>query len=1423
MKRDKTGRFTQAWNGETKQAVKLSLTNTAWQLLEQQSRDLGVSRSELVERYARHLQVCSSTCKSIVLNSGKSSQFTRPAVTPNIRPSEESLMEQVAVLQQCNQELQNQIVELQNRVEALRSQEQRFRQIVDAIPHIVWTCQPDGSLEYFNQQSLDAFGVTLDQIFLEDWHPLVHPDDLPRTVAAWEQAVSTGNHYQLEYRLKMADGSYRWYLSQALPDRGESGQITRWFGTCTEIESSKQLEQSFQQQAEAQANERQWLEAVLNLLPTPLILVDPERYCVTFSNQAANAIAGVDLAKDVGATYNADYHCTDLAGEMIPPDQTPAARAARGEKFVGTEISWHTPVGDFPLLVYADVLPAMHNHAATSVIVFQDIHERKQIEEQLKESQRLIQKVADATPGILYIYDLVEQQNVYVNCQIGEILGYTVDQVQAMGSLLFPTLMHPDDLATLPIHIERFDRAQDGEVVEFEYRMRHANGEWRWLWSRDLVFSRTRSGVPCQILGISHDITDRKHAELMNMRLYQAEQAARAQAEASEQRFRCLAESIPQIVWVAQPTGFTEYVNQRWFDYTGLTLEESQNPNSCFRHPDDHDPFVRAWMKAVANKETFQAEQRIRRADGTYRWHLSRAYPLLDDNGEIVKWFGSCTDIDDWKRMEQTQGFLAQASQTFAAASLDLQTILDTVTRLSSDLAGDVCVLSLVNENQRSLEPVSLYHADPAVRSFVTDLLARYPRRIDEGIGGQVMQTGQPLLMSVMSQQAFGEVIKPEYRLYLERFPIRSTLLVPLKVQGQSIGVLSLTRHAPADPHTQDDLHLFQDLADRAAMAIANAQLYQQAEQARQQAERTADRTLRLQAVTAALSESLTPEQVAQVIAQQTVSAVHAASILVALVTPQKDELEIIHYFGDEMEVGEEWRRLPLNIATPLTDAVRTGQPMWEASLEERMAGYPHLADAYAKMKYPAWVSLPLMIQGQPVGGMSITFDQLPHLEADDRAFMLSLAQQCAQAIARAQLYEAEQQARAQAEAANRIKDEFLAVLSHELRTPMNPILGWSRLLQRGNLDANKTAIALETIQRNAKLQVQLIEDLLDVSRILQGKLSLNPLPIRLATIINAAIDTTRLTAEAKEIQIQTEIEANVGLTLGDEARLQQVMWNLLTNAIKFTPEGGHINVRLEQVENNSVEAGPSRQQGWGHSGLHMPTASDACNRCYAQIVVSDTGKGVSPEFLPFVFETFCQADSSITRTFGGLGLGLAIARHIVELHQGTIHVESAGEGHGATFVIRLPILLTSMASNQEVASATNTLSLQGIQVLAVDDEIDNLEIATFILEQAGASVVAVASPVDALHRITEMKPDILLLDIGMPQMDGYTLLRQIRTVEASRGDRPVPAIALTAYAGEYDRRQALDAGFHYHVAKPVEPEELVNALVQAHDRGKDD
>jgi PAS domain S-box-containing protein len=406
--------------------------------------------------------------------------------------------------------------------------------------------------------------------------------------------------------------------------------------------------------------------------------------------------------------------------------------------------------------------------------------------------------------------------------------------------------------------------------------------------------------------------------------------------------------------------------------------------------------------------------------------------------------------------------------------------------------------------------------------------------------------------------------------------------------------------------------------------------------------------------------------------------------------------------------------------------------------------------------------------------------------------------------VEREQLLAREKAAREQAETANRIKDEFLAVLSHELRSPLNPILGWSKLLQTQKLDEHRTQQALATIERNAKLQTQLIEDLLDVSRILRGKLSLTITPIRLNNIIEAALETVRLAAEAKGIHLQKIFNLENDQVMGDAARLQQVVWNLLSNAVKFTPNGGRVEIRLES-------AGETRKAGADDLTTSSPSLTPH-SALYAQLTVTDTGKGISPDFLPHVFDYFRQEDGTTTRKFGGLGLGLAIVRHITELHGGTVWAESSGEGLGATFTLQLPLIHTSV--RVDVKDETPTpVNLPGLRVLAVDDDDDIRELIAFVLQQAEAEVRVVASAPEVLQQLKTFSPSILIFDVGMPEMDGYMLMRQVRSLPAEQGGT-IPAIALTAYAGELNQQQAMAAGFQLHLAKPVEPDKLVEAIV---------
>jgi signal transduction histidine kinase/DNA-binding response OmpR family regulator len=391
----------------------------------------------------------------------------------------------------------------------------------------------------------------------------------------------------------------------------------------------------------------------------------------------------------------------------------------------------------------------------------------------------------------------------------------------------------------------------------------------------------------------------------------------------------------------------------------------------------------------------------------------------------------------------------------------------------------------------------------------------------------------------------------------------------------------------------------------------------------------------------------------------------------------------------------------------------------------------------------------------------------------------------------RAKLLVREQAARAEAEAANRTKDEFLATLSHELRTPLTAVLGWSHLLRSGKLPEETAASALETIERNARAQSQLIDDLLDVSRIITGKLSLDAHPVSLAPIIEAAINSVRPSAEAKNIRLEMELDQSPGMVAGDGNRLQQVVWNLFSNAIKFTPVGGQVQVRLKRV-NSHVE-----------------------------IRVSDTGQGISADFLPHVFDRFRQADGTTTRTHGGLGLGLAIVRHLVELHGGTVHADSPGSGKGAAFTVNLPLIDSGTkpgeveGEHQTSASAQSWRdgsALDGLRVLVVDDEDDTRDLIAAVLARGGAEVQTAATASAALQALEQWVPDVLVSDIGMPGEDGYAFIKKVREMDAKQPGW-IPALALTAYANVEDRMHALSAGFQMHMSKPLDPGELVSAV----------
>jgi signal transduction histidine kinase/two-component SAPR family response regulator len=430
----------------------------------------------------------------------------------------------------------------------------------------------------------------------------------------------------------------------------------------------------------------------------------------------------------------------------------------------------------------------------------------------------------------------------------------------------------------------------------------------------------------------------------------------------------------------------------------------------------------------------------------------------------------------------------------------------------------------------------------------------------------------------------------------------------------------------------------------------------------------------------------------------------------------------------------------------------------------------------------PIWVRISQTVTTKPSG--AIIIDGL----MED--ISLSKQREAERLKAMAELATAKEELKRQnkeAREANRIKDQFIAIVSHELRSPLTAILGWAKILRSGKLSETKQAQGLETIERNANLQNTLIEDILDISRIIQNRLRLNKQPIHIVPIVQSVLLDVKPLVQAKSISLESKIGASVGTIMGDVARLGQVISNLVNNAIKFTPQGGHIFVELQQI-NSSI-----------------------------QFTVKDTGVGIGADFLPHVFEPFRQADNTKARTHNGLGLGLAIVRNLVEMHNGAVKVMSEGIGKGATFTVELPIYsISSQEINESLEKSKQdeveeVPSLSGIHILIVDDDKDTRELLAQIIEGYEAKVTTTASASEALSVLVQLEPDILLSDIAMPQEDGYSLIRKIRS---QPGDiQRIPAIALTAFAREEDRKQALEAGFQQHLVKPVNPTELVTAV----------
>jgi PAS domain S-box-containing protein len=836
-----------------------------------------------------------------------------------------------------------------------------------------------------------------------------------------------------------------------------------------------------------------------------------------------------------------------------------------------------------------------------------------------------------------------------------------------------------------------------------------------------------------------------------------AAKRADAKLRQSEERFRTLIEQSPLSTQVFSPDGRTIQVNRAWEELWGVTLETLGAYNILEDRQLVEKGIMPYIQKGFAGTPTaippilYDPEVTLPNVtvnENPQRWVQAIIYPVRDAAGEIREVVLMHEDISERKRVEE-----------------NLRYQLNLTSAITNNTAEGLCLLDAEGR---------LTFMNPAAEAMLGWTEAELKGRVLHSAVHYLKPDGEPY---PVSECPLGEVLN-------SKATITNQEDVWIRKDGTMIPIFCSC--API---------IIDGVATGAVLAAHDITERKRAEERR--ARRARQTTLRADiGVALARSESL--QSILRESAEALVSHFDAAFARIWTLNADSNILELQASAGLYTHLDGEHARVPL------------GQFKIGLIAEQRKPHFTNdvLNDPRVNDKewahragMVAFAGYPLLVEERLIGVMAIfSREQLTEETLDSLALV---AETIAQGIERKRLEEQLRQRAEQLAEANRLKDEFLATLSHELRTPLTSILGWAKLMRTERFDSQLSNRALEIIERSAVAQSQLINDLLDVSRIITGKLRLVAQPLEPAPVVAAAVDSLRPTAEARGVQLEMLLDATAGQVSGDADRLQQVIWNLLSNAIKFTPKGGRVTVQLRPFESQ------------------------------IEITVRDTGPGIAPEFLPYIFDRFRQADGSITREHGGLGLGLAIVRHLVELHGGTIHAESEGANLGSTFRVRLPLMAVRHVAdpNGDAAAqrADDTVDgalesdaprgreglLQGLRVLVVDDDPDTRALLVMSLEKNGAeSVAAFGSAPEALAALARLAPDVLVSDIGMPTVDGYQLIRQIRALPIAAGGR-TPAAALTAYATADDRRRAIEAGYNLHISKPVEPKELATALAR--------
>jgi|GEM_PF-184752 len=1312
--------------------------------------------------------------------------------------------------------------------------------------------------------NLKAQRVELDQRMREiwgesedvEWVPMVraieriHPGDRPQVEAALEAALhpSSTGAYDIDFRIVWDDGSEHWISASGqvqFEGTGTWRQPVEFFGTALDITDRKRTEEALRT-----AEER--LRVALYHTPVTVFNQDCDlRYTWIYKPALHNPETVLGKRED-------DFLSPEDAATIIALKQR-VLDTGEGDR---QEVKVTHQGTDYYFDLNVEPLRDSKNQIIGITGASIDISEAKRTAIELQGSEERLRLAMEGAQMATWDVDLLTGQAFWSERHF-EMLGYEPTPNGEASEAMWSSRLHPDDVERVT-HEWQTARAEH-RYYRAEYRViRASDGELSWMEGLG-NFIYDADGNAIRSIGVLFDINDRK------------------QAEASLHEQRMLLETIlrqaADAILVCDGTGQLTFANtkarrlaQQPPDETSLNID-LLDWGTAYDAEGNYIPLEDySISRALRGEATNALEAHMVRQDGSYYDILISAAPLWDPDQQIIGAVATFIDITDRKRaeaaLEQRELELRLVTNTVPAlvAFVDAEQRYRYNNYRYEEWIGHSAADLYGQHLQEVFDPAAYEEVKPHVEEVLQGQETTFERKLSykDGSVRDVLVTYVPRFSSQGSVEGFVSLVsdisdRKQAEIALRESEDRLRLALEAARMGTwdwNLATDELLWDAECkamfglSPDAEVTIDTFfaamhPDDRDRMVEVVSNfinsvggsdyeaefraIGIEDQVErwiaakgQVYFDADGVANRFIGM------VMDITDQKYFEHTLKTSEVLARTRAEEVMAIMETTPAAIWIAHdpdchhmtanqtaYDLMGMESGSVTTATPADGSNPLPfRQFRNGEeiPVEDLPMQKAARTQQEVTDEMefvfedGTVRFLYGKAVPLYSTRGVVRGAIGGFVEITALKQSERE--------------RERLLQLERQARKDAEEASRIKDEFLAILSHELRSPLNPILGWSTLLRQGKLNAEKTASALETIERNAKLQIQLIDDLLDISRIIRGKLSLNMAPINLSATIRAAIETIHLAAEAKSLQIETQLDTTLGEVLGDSARLQQIVWNLLSNAVKFTPAGGRVTIQLARVTNDEMLAESDSRQTTSPALISAQALAEGApllprsNR-YARIRVQDTGKGIAPAFLPHVFEYFRQADSTTTRNFGGLGLGLAIVRYLVELHGGTVHAASPGENQGATFTVYLP-LRTDRRSDRPERSAAVSASVEAplchLRVLLVDDDPDARDLIAVTLEQEGANVTAVSSAQEAIQAFQQQSFNLLISDIGMPEMDGYMLIEQLRSLPPEQGGEIV-AIALTAYAGEINQQRALAAGFHQHIAKPANPIALVEML----------